>query len=218
MDTELIYVGDPMCSWCWGIAPELDAVRAGHPELAFRVVVGGLRPGEYAQAMTDEMAEFLGHHWEQVSERSGQPFDTAILGRRDWIYDTELACRAVVAMRMVDEPRAFDLFKRIQRAFYADGVDVTEPDVYAAFAADVRADVDKFSEVLEDDRSREATWHDFATAREWGVTGFPTVIARSGDQGHIGAQGYAPAAQIEAGLVSALDIEPNPLLCGPDNC
>lgn len=218
MDTELIYVGDPMCSWCWGIAPELDAVRTGHPELSFRVVVGGLRPGEHAQPMTEEMAGFLGHHWEQVSQRSGQPFDTAILDRRDWLYDTELACRAVVAMRMVDESRAFALFKRIQRAFYADGVDVTQPDVYVELAKDVGADVDAFSKALADDRSREATWNDFAIAREWGVTGFPTVIARNGEQGYIVAQGYAPAAQIESALSSALGLEPNPLLCGPDNC
>ena len=24
---ELIYIGDPMCSWCWGISPELNALE-----------------------------------------------------------------------------------------------------------------------------------------------------------------------------------------------
>lgn len=25
---EVIYVGDPMCSWCYGIAPELDKLKS----------------------------------------------------------------------------------------------------------------------------------------------------------------------------------------------
>ena len=46
-EPELIYVGDPMCSWCWGMAPALQAFAAHalQQELAFSVVLGGLRPG-----------------------------------------------------------------------------------------------------------------------------------------------------------------------------
>jgi len=45
-DTEntLIYVGDAMCSWCHGVAPRLDQLRSDHPELIFKLVMGGLRP------------------------------------------------------------------------------------------------------------------------------------------------------------------------------
>ncbi len=43
-EIELIYVGDPMCSWCWGIAPQLDTLVRTHPDIPLRIVVGGLRP------------------------------------------------------------------------------------------------------------------------------------------------------------------------------
>ncbi|MCZ6504367.1 MAG: DsbA family protein, partial [Actinobacteria bacterium] len=77
---KLIYVGDPMCSWCWGFAPEIESLADEYP---VEVVVGGLRPGPSAQPLDDRMAASLRHHWVEVSERTNQPFDTAFLGRRD---------------------------------------------------------------------------------------------------------------------------------------
>ena len=203
-DIELIYVGDPMCSWCWGIAPELELVTERFPDVALRIVVGGLRFGASAEPMTDEMAGFLGHHWDQVAEISGQPFDRSVLERRDWTYDTELACRAVVAMRMSEADKTFAMFKRIQRGFYAEARDVTSKDVYEGFAEDVGAGTEAFLAQFSDDASREATWNDFAISREWGVTGFPTLILRRGDEGHILARGYAEADDIGLALESLL--------------
>ena len=49
----LISVGDPMCSWCWGFAPEIDSLADDYP---VDVVVGGLRPGHMAQTLEDRMA------------------------------------------------------------------------------------------------------------------------------------------------------------------
>ena len=45
---KLIYVGDPMCSWCWGFAPEIESLADDYP---IEVVVGGLRPGPSAQPL-----------------------------------------------------------------------------------------------------------------------------------------------------------------------
>ena len=42
-EKEIIYVGDPMCSWCWGFSPVLNRIRADYDAVApMRVVVGGL--------------------------------------------------------------------------------------------------------------------------------------------------------------------------------
>jgi protein-disulfide isomerase-like protein with CxxC motif len=49
-----------------------------------------------------------------------------------------------------------------------------------------------------------ATWGDFLTASNWGIRGFPTVIARSGNQGHIIAHGYARADDMERVLMAAI--------------
>ena len=43
----LHYVGDPMCSWCWGMSPVMaETARWCRAEgLGFRIVMGGLRAG-----------------------------------------------------------------------------------------------------------------------------------------------------------------------------
>ena len=129
---KLIYVGDPMCSWCWGFAPEIEALAGDHP---VEVVVGGLRPGPSAQPLDDRMADFLRSHWVEIQERTGQPFDTNFLERRDgWVYDTEPAAIAVTQMRERNEPATLDYFSNVQRAFYAEGKDVTDFDVLTDLA------------------------------------------------------------------------------------
>lgn len=213
---EIIYVGDPMCSWCWGIAPALDEVRRRRPDLPLQVMAGGLRPGPAAREVDDELAQFLGEHWDEVSRRTGQPFARAVLSRRDWSYDTEPGCRAVVTMRALDADRAWPLFKRLQMAFYAQGELLGEdPEAYREYVEDVGGDADAFVDAFVSDSAKEATTHDFATVQRWGITGFPTIIAREGETGSVVAAGYLPADDLEAALDSALPARDEPPSCAP---
>ena len=193
MEREIVYVGDPMCSWCWGFAPQLDELRGRLPGVGFRVVTGGLRPGPDAQPMTDRLAAFLTHEWTQIEQHTGQPFDQRILSRRDWLYDTEPACRAVAVMRALDEPRAWPLFKRIQRAFYAEGVVPTVAEVFPPLVQEIGGEAHEFMRAFEAPENLGAALGDFSLARQWGVTSFPTVIARLDDQGYLVTIGYTTA-------------------------
>ena len=95
---KLIYVGDPMCSWCYGIAPEWQKVKTEYKDkLEIDYVMGGLRP--YFEKPISEMKDFLSEHWEHVHEASNQPFNYAILDRSDLNYDTEPPSRAVVVIQ-----------------------------------------------------------------------------------------------------------------------
>ncbi|HVL51600.1 MAG TPA: DsbA family protein [Actinomycetota bacterium] len=201
-EREIIYVGDPMCSWCWGFAPELDELCRRFPTVGLRVVTGGLRPGPDAQPMSDRLAGFLESEWSQIEQHTGQPFDHGLLARRDWIYDTEPACRAVAIMRSIDEPLAWPLFKRIQRAFYAEGILPLDRQVLAGLVDQVGGDASAFAEAFDSERFAQAAWADFAQAREWGVASLPTVIARVGDQGYLLTIGYT-TAEVMAGRLPA---------------
>jgi putative protein-disulfide isomerase len=196
MDLEFVYVGDPMCSWCWGFAPVLERMREVY-DVPLRVVVGGLRPGPSAEELDERLAGVLGHHWEQVEEASGQPFDVAFLDRRDgWRYDTEVPAIAVVTMRELNEPLTLEFHSRMQRAFYAEGIDITDPAVYPALIADFDVDVDKFSELLGSDEMKKRAWADFAQSRALGVAGFPTLLVRDGDEWGVITRGFAAADRL----------------------
>lgn len=206
-DLELIYVGDPMCSWCWGFAPVLETLERRYA-VPLRTVVGGLRPGTREPA-DQQLREFLAHHWEEVAERSGQPFDVGSLEpdglvSEEWCYDTEPACRAVVAMReLAPPPVVLDWFARIQRAFYAESRDVTDPDVLVALGErfleeeDLGLDPARFDEVLRDPATREQTRDDFRRSRRWGIRGYPTLLVRHGDDLAVAAPGWVPFEDLE---------------------
>ncbi|MBW3666459.1 MAG: DsbA family protein [Actinobacteria bacterium] len=199
--TKLVYVGDPMCSWCWGFAPEIEALAEDHP---VEVVVGGLRPGPMAQELDDRLAGSLRHHWVEVAERTGQPFDPSFLDRRDgWVYDTEPAAIAVTTFRLLHPDLSLDYFTVVQRAFYAAGRDVTEFPVLADLASDFEVDPTTFGASLDTEEAKQRAWDDFARARNWGISGFPTLVGELGD-GRLAllARGWAEAESVRARIAS----------------
>lgn len=193
--TGLVYVGDPMCSWCWGFAPEIESLAE---DLPVEVVVGGLRPGPMAQTLDDRMADFLAYHWEEIAERTGQPFDTGFLERRDgWVYDTEPAAIAIAQMRAMNESRTLDYFTDVQSAFYARGEDVTDFEVLSRLTDGYDIDRDAFAEALATDEAKKRAWDDFSRSRSWGISGFPTLVGTlEDDRLALLARGWTTAATI----------------------
>lgn len=178
--TRLIYVGDPMCSWCWGFAPEIESLSK---ELPVETVVGGLRPGPMGQPLGDRMAGFLRHHWVEIAERTGQPFDTTFLDRRDgWVYDTEPAAIAVTQMREMNEPGTLHYFTDIQRAFYGEGRDVTDFAVLSDLTRGYEIDHEVFADAVVGEEAKKRAWSDFSRARNWGISGFPTLVGELDDR------------------------------------
>ena len=199
--TKLFYVGDPMCSWCWGFAPEIESLA---DEYEVEVIVGGLRPGPSAQPLEDRMAGFLRHHWVEIEERTGQPFDTTFLDRRDgWIYDTEPAAIAVTLLRENHETETLGYFTDVQRAFYAEGRDVTDFDVLTELAIPRGAEPVPFRNALEKQESKKRAWNDFSRARNWGISGFPTLVGELTDERlALLAQGWTEADLIRTRIGS----------------
>jgi len=199
--TGLIYVGDAMCSWCWGFAPEIESLAE---DLPVEVVAGGLRPGPMAETLEDRLAEFLSHHWAEIAQRTGQPFDTAFLERRDgWVYDTEPAAIAVTQMRELNQTRTLDYFTDIQMAFYGRGEDVTDFAVLTGLTAGYDVDQGAFAQALRSEEAKKLAWSDFSRARNWGISGFPTLVGELED-GRLAllARGWSPADVIRSRIAS----------------
>ena len=189
---EIIYVGDPMCSWCWGIANELEKLRLTYDgEMPFYVVLGGLRPkGE--ERMDERMRGFLRNHWEHVEKASGQPFGYGILEQdSDFQYDTEKACRAVVAMRSLEPERDFEFFRDVQKGFYVDNMDTNNSLEYVSLLDNYDVSREDFIAAYDSEEVKKETWEDFAWAKQIGVKGFPTVVFWNGEEAIALATGYS---------------------------
>ena len=195
---SLIYIGDPMCSWCYGFGVPLGQLRERFPDLPITLVTGGLRAYN-TQVMDAALKDKLRNAWAGVAQRSGQPFSHALLERTDFIYDTEPACRAVVAVRDHAPQLALAMYHAIQQAFYAEGRDTTKAAVLGEIWDEVHGrsreawgHID-FLRDFESEAVRERTRADFEQARQWGVQGFPTLLAVVNGQAQILTSGYAEA-------------------------
>jgi len=204
---KLIYVGDPMCSWCYGFGKELASVLESVPELKLQIVVGGLRAGG-TELLDDAGKQFRLTHWARVEALSGLPFNRqALMAREGFIYDTEPICRAVVAARTL-APGAplLNVFRALQRAFYVDGLDTTDPAILAHVAAEALASAGHTitaAAVLrqyQDASTIEEAREDFRKARRWGINSFPALLADIDGELHMLAPGYRSADEIRSSI------------------
>jgi len=200
---NLVYFADPMCTWCYGFGPQLTLLieqETGVHPVHLDLLTGGLRAFHEPVIDADSIGALL-EEWQTVQEATGLPFNDTALRSAGFVYDTEPACRAVVAVRHIDAPLALDYFHAVQRAFYGDGLNVTREDVLMETAAACGIDDAAFLEAFRSDAVREATRNDFALVQKIGVTGFPTLCVNIDSTLHLLSRGYSRAEMLQAGLV-----------------
>lgn len=205
---HLIYVMDPMCSWCYGFAPVLHRLKQEQEgKLNFKLVLGGLRPGNETP-MGEEGKKTTRQHWEEVEKATGQPFDYGFFARENFVYDTEPGCRAVVTMRYLQEDKELEMAEEVQRAFYARNNDVTKPEVLAEIAVKLGVEQDVFLEKFNSEEMKEKTAQDFIIARHLQANAFPSVYLLNGHHVHLLSRGYRLYDALKARLEEALKASP----------
>lgn len=205
MSSRLIYVMDPMCSWCWGFAPVVQALihQAGARGVSAELVVGGLRQERIP--MDQAARERTASYWHAVHEASGQPFNFEAGLPEGLVYDTEPACRALVAARSLDVEAAWTLASQIQQAFYVEGRDVTLPPELVDLAEAAGLPRIEFAERFNAQAVRDATAADFDWARNLGIAGFPTLLAEHDGQFALLTNGFQPLDALAPLLTRWLD-------------
>jgi putative protein-disulfide isomerase len=203
-ENSLVYVGDPMCSWCYGFGVPLHKLLEQLPGVPLAMVLGGLRAYN-KEVMPDALKATLHHHWEEVTKRSGKPFGKGQFDREGYIYDTEPACRAVVTIRTHAAEHTLAMYHAIQHAFYAMGRDITQTAVLADIwqelidsntMGDVHFTRDAFIEAFTSNSMQTQTRNDFAMVQQWGIRGFPALIAVVNGEAQLVANGYIEADEM----------------------
>jgi putative protein-disulfide isomerase len=193
-DVKLIYVGDPMCSWCYGFSDELTQVVEYYSSLELEMVMGGLRPYN-TQSMSD-LKDFLSHHWKDVQDASGQEFSYGILDRTDITYDTEPPCRASLVVRSLAPEKELAFFKSVQRSFYKENKNLHLVESYHDLLSNLDIDIQAFDSAFNSDDMKTAIKNDFARARSIGVNSFPTLLIEKEGKKYIVAQGFRKSQDI----------------------
>lgn len=197
----LLYIADPMCSWCWGFSPVMEAIGKKYQDhVNIQLLVGGLRPGN-TERFNEHRREYILGHWRAVHQRTGQPFNFDFQMGPDFTYDTEPASRAVVAVRKLQADQVFHFFQDVQRAFYVENLNVTKVEVLADLASSRGIDREQFLTSFQSAELRKNVLEEFDSCRKLDISGFPTLLAQDGQQTTPLAHGYQP---IEA-LIPLID-------------
>lgn len=199
LQKTLLYFADPMCSWCWGFSPVVQAIQQTfQDELPLQLVLGGLSPDPTTRTMDEPTKKTIREHWQHVNELSGQTFDFRFFERQDFTYHTEPACRAVVTARRAKPELALPFLELLHRSFYTQNLDITQLPVLSELAGEIGLAPQAFAEAFDSDDARAETQRDFRISHQLQVRGFPTLIAVKDNAGTMITAGYQSWQQTEA--------------------
>ncbi len=179
---QLIYIHDPMCSWCWGFRPALTALQdLLPPKLTLNRLLGGLAP-DTDQAMPTPMQHQLQATWRRIQRRvPGTRFNFDFWTRCQPRRSTWPACRAVIAARTLDPDTESPMIEAIQRAYYLQARNPSDDTTLVALARELGLDDERFADLLNADQTQHALDQEMAQARALGASSFPSLRLRSGD-------------------------------------
>ena len=119
-----------------------------------------------------------------------------MLDKAEFNYDTEPACRAVVAITLLLQSRpnnsqtVLAFFSGIMKQFYVDGADPKQPEFYRDLCADAGVSYEEFLQIFQSPDTKAATVQEFQRCRGWGVRGFPSILSDVNGQMTLLASGY----------------------------
>ncbi len=202
---DLLYGFDPLCGWCFGFIPAMEALAGARPDLRVRLVLGGLVTGERVRPYA-EMAGYIANASGRMAGVTGQALQPAfferILAPDGGVVASSIPpCAAILQVREQAPASAPAFAHAVQRAHFIEGEDLNRPALYPALAARLGLKVE-FA-IPAPDAPPPALSAEFEAARALGVSSFPTILVRTGQEWEALPSIYDPAkfvAAVEARL------------------
>ena len=157
----LFYIGDPMCSWCYGMSDILKDTQeyCAKNGIKFQTIVAGLRAS--GQVLWDKRFKgFLKHEWTNISNKTGKKFSFEILDLLNFDNNSKIV---------------LEFFSKIQEKFYANSQDTKKLDFYKLICEDLSLDFEEFSKLFEDKSLDKKLQNEFIFGRNLSSS-FPSLI------------------------------------------
>ena len=176
---RVIYVFDTYCSWCYGFESVFSKFLKNHPEISLEMYSGGLFVG--GETIKASMLEHVKESNARITKYYGVPFGDT--------YEKQLAAgnlkmdsvKPAIAFALVREmlPKTQwgEFIYEVQRAFYIDGKDLNEPEIFVDIARNLGVDADKYASELKNNwNNKTLAENDFKKSDSFGVESFPTLL------------------------------------------
>lgn len=194
--TQIYYVMDPMCSWCWAFSSVLDTIANRLVEdVPIRYIMGGLA-ADSQDPMPEPMQHYLQQTWRTIAEQTGAKFNFDFWQTCQPRRSTYPACRAVIAAGIQAEHQKVTMVQAIQRAYYLQARNPSDSTTLIKIADEIGLDRERFAIDLRSDGVKHQLREDLQRSHQFGVQGFPSMIVEQHEQLYWVTRGYAPAEAV----------------------
>ncbi|MCW8886143.1 MAG: DsbA family protein [Motiliproteus sp.] len=202
----LLYVMDPMCSWCWAFAETLQQLKLRLPtDLPCYTLMGGLA-ADSDEPMPKPMQHQIQQIWKEIESRTGTAFNHDFWTRNTPRRSTYPACRAVIAAATADGDLSDQMISAIQQGYYLEAQNPSDTEVLTSFAENLGVSAPEFEKDLISEAIDQQLRQHLDCAAKLGIQGFPSLLYYDQQQLHWLSHGYATLTAIEKRLVG-LEIE-----------
>lgn len=204
---RFLYVMDPMCAWCYGFQPELEAFLAHHPTAEVDWIMGGLA-ADSSQPMDKTLQQSIASYWYQIEQKTQVSFNHAYWKLNTPYRSTYPACRAVIAAQQLKADSAPQMVKAIQAAYYQQAKNPSLTETLLACASSIGLDENQFSKLLESEQTEQSLQQHLALAYQLQVSGFPALFyLNERDQIYPLTLGFTQADKLEQELNKIMEKE-----------
>lgn len=172
---KLVYFTDPVCSFCWGIEPQLKRLKLEYGdsiEVEYRM--GGLLKDWSYNAGGISKPSDVAHHWDEVSGYVQMPIDGDI-----WLEDPLASSYppsiAFKAAQVQGEERALTFLRRMREMVFLEKTNIAKWENISQAAVDVGLDTSRLKTDYET-TARTRFEEDLKLSQQMGVRGFPTLV------------------------------------------
>ncbi|MFZ6687697.1 DsbA family protein [Undibacterium sp. SXout11W] len=184
--TQLHYIFDPVCGWCYGAAPLISAART-IPGLKLVFHAGGMMTEMNRRPVTPQLRQYVIFNDERIAQLTGQLFGkdyvNGLLRDSSAVFDSAPPSTAILAAEEL-AGRGLDMLKQIQITHYVHGLRIAEIEVLQNIANEMGLDVTAFTAAYVRLDGVETQKH-FTKSRELlarvGGQGFPTLALEHAD-------------------------------------
>lgn len=199
----IYYVFDVLCSWCYGFSDTIYQFQEAHKEeIDFRVMSGGMVLGEREGPIGD-LPQLIRDAFPRIAEISGRPFSDefyALLNKGEAQLSSLPGALAMAAFRTYQPDNALAFAKRMQEAFYQEGLPPAQAATYGHCAEDFGMNATDFMKLMVDTDRLELVKKEFEIVKQWGINGFPTLVYQHQDKAYLLSRGYQSLENLEASL------------------
>jgi putative protein-disulfide isomerase len=176
-NASLIYVHDPMCSWCFGFSKSLQTLLDELPaDIKVKRLLGGLAP-DSDEPMSEATRNMVRQNWQRIQQAiPGVLFNYDFWNNCEPRRSTYPACRAVIAARQQGDDFDDLMTRQIHQAYYQQARNPSDDSTLIELADEIGLDQQAFSDDLATKETQQRLLEEISLSTSLGVNGFPSLV------------------------------------------